>query len=110
MGGTPQYQRERLQKQRETQHPNLIPCLECGLSFVRVGSHAVQVHGYKTAWEYRQAHGLNKNETVLPEYQAHMREIAKNEENCHIYGKKTRLKKGNTKAKNYWHNRKKKHQ
>lgn len=73
---TAEEQRIRLWKKRMAEvDDQLIKCLECNLTFVRVGSHAVQVHGYETAREYRKAHGLNYKTgrlTSTPAYRAKM--------------------------------------
>jgi hypothetical protein len=60
MSETPEQQRIRLYKKRLTLYDEkLIKCLECSLSYAKLGSHVVQVHGYETAKEYRKAHGLD---------------------------------------------------
>lgn len=104
MGETPEQQRERHQRKRLERNPKLIQCLECDLSFVRVGSHVVQVHGYESAWEYRRKYGLIKKETVLQEHAEEMREKAKNHENLKS-GRDQRFKPGNDSAKQFWDRR-----
>ena len=82
----------------------LVKCLECGLMFVRVGSHVVQVHGYESALEYRREHGLMARETRTAGYAAKMRAKARNYDNLEN-GASTRFVKGGDHPemlKNFW--------
>lgn len=108
IGETPEEQRKRLHAKRliETDHP-LIKCLECELSFVRVGSHVVQIHGYETVLEYRREHGLMAKETRAPEYAKKMSSLATTIENLKK-GASNQFKKGDGHAQavsEFWNNR-----
>ena len=91
-------------------NPNGVKCLVCEQKFTRVGSHAVQAHGYESSAEYRRSFGLNKNETRTDAYANKMRRLIadssiKNLEN----GKPNRFVKGDNKCiLEYWKNRKSK--
>lgn len=62
-------QRDKYQQQHAVDG---IKCLDCGKVFTRVGSHAVQVHGYENTLDYRREHGLMARETRLDEHAAIM--------------------------------------
>lgn len=82
MSETAEEQRIRLHKKRqEIAEEPLIKCLECPLSFIRVGSHVVQVHGYENVAEYRREHGLMARETAGAVYRNKMRTLARNYDN-----------------------------
>lgn len=73
MSETAEQQRARLQKKRlMTVDDELVKCLDCGMKFVRVGSHVVQVHGYSNTDEYRKEHGLLHRQTTAPNYRNKM--------------------------------------
>lgn len=112
MAETPEQQRERLYRKRiKESSEELIQCLECSLSFRRVGSHVVQVHGYKTVSEYRDAHGLKARETRTESYAKKMKRLASNKENLEL-GAPNRFKKGGSHGeyiKKWWNNRREKH-
>ena len=44
-----------------------VQCLDCGRWYVKLGSHVIQSHGYKTAKEYRLEHGLDYKKGIIPE-------------------------------------------
>ena len=55
-----------------------IKCLDYGLSFIKIGAHAVQKHGYDSARDYRLAHGLNpKRGITTEEHRARLEENAR---------------------------------
>jgi hypothetical protein len=60
-------QREHWQENLDREGLDRIPCLDCGLYFRQIGSHVVQVHGYSTAREYREEHGLDVKKGILPD-------------------------------------------
>lgn len=102
-------QRDRYQKE----HPvDGLKCLDCGKIFTRVGSHVVQVHGYESVIEYRQEHGLMRQETRLEDHADKMRKkrYKHTEENLKL-GADNRYKKGGDHGKRvseFWKNRKQK--
>ncbi len=109
MSETAEQQRQRMYEKRKTKG-ELVKCLECDLEFIRVGSHAVQVHGYKTALEYRRAHGLMARETVVDSHREEMRTKARNIENLKL-GKPNRYFKGGDhgqRLRDFWQNRRNK--
>lgn len=76
---TPLQQRKYLNSKRLSKYGNnLINCKECSLAFVKLGSHVVQVHGYKTAREYRVAHGLDPKTGKDMTIASHRKIIGKN--------------------------------
>lgn len=81
MSETAEQQRIRLEKKRVAENEEqLIKCLECSLTFVRVGSHVIQVHGYQSAQEYRKAHGLDwktGKATAIASHRNRMGKLAK---------------------------------
>lgn len=91
---TAEEQRIRLfRKRQEEYEEELIACLECKLKFRRVGSHVVQVHGYKSTLEYRQAHGLMQKETRTKDYAHKMKLKVTTIDNLAL-GERTRFVKG----------------
>lgn len=112
MGETAEQQRVRLYKKRvQETDDKLVKCLECNLSFVRVGSHVVQVHGYESASEYRRAHGLIPRETLGPNYRQKMHDKLDPKVLANLEkGINTRFTKGGGHAevvKKFWEGRKK---
>jgi hypothetical protein len=94
MKETAEDQRIRLYQKRLAEcEEELIACLECKLKFRRVGSHVVQVHGYKSTLEYRRAGGLMQKETRTKDYAHKMKLKASAIENLAL-GKRTRFVKG----------------
>lgn len=45
-----------------------VQCLDCGGWFVKLGSHVILSHGYKSAKEYRIAHGLDYKRGIVPDW------------------------------------------
>lgn len=115
MAETPEQQRKRLYEKRVANTDDeLVKCLECELSFKRVGSHAVQVHGYESTAEYRRAHGLMASETTIKSHREDMstkayKNMDKIKDNL-MKGSTKRFKDGGehgNRLKEFWNNRKK---
>lgn len=86
-----------------------VRCRDCGRYYIKVGSHAVQSHGYESAKEYRKAHGLDYKKGIIPP--SHRKVLEENvRENGTINnlkaGEKYRFKKGDGRSnkivKEYW--------
>lgn len=91
---TKEEQRVRAYKKRRSESTDqLIKCLECPLSFTRVGSHVVQVHGYGNVSEYRLSHGLKSTDTSTPAHRQKMHDLNKSAANL-VKGVDNRFKKG----------------
>jgi predicted nucleic acid-binding Zn ribbon protein len=53
--------------------PLKIQCKDCSRWYVQIGTHVIQRHGYSSAREYKQAHGLDVKRGVVPNWYKEMK-------------------------------------
>lgn len=112
IAGSAEYQQIRASAARVKKYgkENLVQCRECELYFHRVGSHVVQAHGYSTAREYYDEHGMAYKEGSTEAYRKKMCKITTQQDTWPNLnkGKPTRFKKHGTHGlivSRFWANR-----